>query len=440
MADQIPIKVLEDSGDTCGLAQFIAGDTVGTVDGGTGLTTQGICEFAQPGINAVACKTTYIGICAGKSEGAADENTYVGYAAGQNVSTGCYHTIIGSNAGCSITTCHSSVLIGSNAGDAITFGDFNTLIGTAAGSDMITASNNTALGFQAASATLCSNNVAIGTCAMIANTQGQDNVAIGLKAGATQVAAGCNNIFIGSCAGAVSLCQDNTLVGAYAGIAQTSATCNTMLGGCVGYGVVAGAGNVYLGYKSGLVNTSGNNNVFIGKSSGVVSTASCCLIIGNGTCDIITGDFATGNVAIAGALSKGSGSFNINHPLESKKDTHNLVHSFIEGPRADLIYRGVIELIDGNAEINVDTVSGMTEGTFVLLNRCVQTFTNNESNWDNVRGSIIDNILTIESNDSTSTASISWMVIGERCDKHMMDTTWTDADGRVIVEPIGTGT
>ena len=63
---------------------------------------------------------------------------------------------------------------------------------------MITASNNTALGFQAASATLCSNNVAIGTCAMIANTHGQDNVAIGLKAGATQVAAGCNNIFIGS--------------------------------------------------------------------------------------------------------------------------------------------------------------------------------------------------------------------------------------------------
>ena len=55
MADQIPIKVLLDgSSNTCGLAQFIAGDTVGTVDGGTGLATQGICGFAQPGINAVA--------------------------------------------------------------------------------------------------------------------------------------------------------------------------------------------------------------------------------------------------------------------------------------------------------------------------------------------------------------------------------------------------
>ena len=65
----------------------------------------------------------------------------------------------------------------------------------------------------------------------------------------------------------------------------------------------------------------------------------------------------------------------------------------------------------------------------------MQAFRNNESNWDNVRGSVTGNTLTIESNDSTSTASISWMVIGERCDQHMMDTDWTDNEGRVIVEP-----
>ena len=140
-------------------------------------------------------------------------------------------------------------------------------------------------------------------------------------------------------------------------------------------------------------------------------------------------------VCVTGALVKGSGSFKIDHPLEVKKDTHDLVHSFIEGPQADLIYRGVIELTDGCAQINVDTASGMTEGTFVALNRCVQAFTNNESNWDNVRGSVTGNTLTIESNDSASTASISWMVIGERCDKHIMEIDWTDDNGRVIVEP-----
>ena len=142
-----------------------------------------------------------------------------------------------------------------------------------------------------------------------------------------------------------------------------------------------------------------------------------------------------GGLIVAGAVSKGSGSFRIDHPLESKKDTHQLVHSFIEGPQADLMYRGVVQLVDGSAQINIDTVSDMTDGTFVALNRCTQVFTTNESNWDAVRGSVTGNILTIESNTTDSTACISWMVVGERCDQHMMDTAWTHSDGRVIVEP-----
>jgi hypothetical protein len=48
---------------------------------------------------------------------------------------------------------------------------------------------------------------------------------------------------------------------------------------------------------------------------------------------------------------------------------------------------------------------------------------------------VTGNILTIEAQDNTSTASVSWMVIGERQDKHMYDIEWTDDDGKVIVEP-----
>ena len=70
--------------------------------------------------------------------------------------------------------------------------------------------------------------------------------------------------------------------------------------------MVGGAGNVYLGYKSGLVNTSGNDNVFIGKASGVASTASCCLIIGNGTCDIIVGNFDIPRVGMVGCVGIGT--------------------------------------------------------------------------------------------------------------------------------------
>jgi len=142
----------------------------------------------------------------------------------------------------------------------------------------------------------------------------------------------------------------------------------------------------------------------------------------------------SGDVTISGALSKGSGSFKIDHPLESKSETHNLVHSFIEGPQADLIYRGKVTLIDGEATVNIDTVSNMTEGTFVILNTNIQCFTNNETSWGAVKGSLSGNILTITAQD-TSTDTISWMVIGERQDLHMIETDWTDDNGKVIVEP-----
>jgi hypothetical protein len=136
------------------------------------------------------------------------------------------------------------------------------------------------------------------------------------------------------------------------------------------------------------------------------------------------------------AFAKASGSFKIQHPLPSMNETHNLVHSFIEGPQADLIYRGTVLLVNGHATINIDTSAKMTEGTFVLLCRDVQCFTTNETDWTPVKGSVAGNILTIQAQDQTSTATISWMVIGERQDKHMYETPWTDKDGKVIVEPL----
>ena len=111
------------------------------------------------------------------------------------------------------------------------------------------------------------------------------------------------------------------------------------------------------------------------------------------------------------------------------------MHSFVEGPQADLIYRGKVTLVDGAATVNIDTAAGMTEGTFVALNTDVQCFTSNESDWDAVKGSVSGNTLTITCKNSSSTATISWMVVGERQDQHMKDTDWTDNDGKVIVEP-----
>ena len=142
------------------------------------------------------------------------------------------------------------------------------------------------------------------------------------------------------------------------------------------------------------------------------------------------------NVVFAGTVSKGGGSFKIDHPLPSMNGTHHLVHSFVEGPQADNLYRGRVTLVDGQASVNLDTTSNMTEGTFVLLNRDVQCFTSNETGWTAVRGTVSGNTISIEAQDNTCTDTISWMVVGERHDQFMYDNEFADDDGHIIVEPI----
>ena len=144
-------------------------------------------------------------------------------------------------------------------------------------------------------------------------------------------------------------------------------------------------------------------------------------------------DNPSSTLDVNGSLSKNSGSFKIDHPI--KPDTHHLVHSFVEGPQADNLYRGRVTLVHGQATVNLDEAGRMTEGTFVALNGNVQCFTTNEAGWTQVRGSVSGNILTIEAQDPACADEVSWLVIGERHDQHMIDTEWTDENGRVITEP-----
>jgi len=143
----------------------------------------------------------------------------------------------------------------------------------------------------------------------------------------------------------------------------------------------------------------------------------------------------TGTNVTCATLSKSSGSFKIDHPLPEKTNTHHLVHSFVEAPQADNIYRGTVDLVNGSATVNLDTAGRMSEGTFVLLNTNVQCFTTNESGWTAVKGSVSENVLTITAQEMCSD-TISWLVVGERCDTHMINTDWTDESGRIITEPL----
>tara|TARA_Y100001963_G_scaffold10301_1_gene13120 strand:- start:15819 stop:20222 length:4404 start_codon:yes stop_codon:yes gene_type:complete len=147
----------------------------------------------------------------------------------------------------------------------------------------------------------------------------------------------------------------------------------------------------------------------------------------------VSGDATVLGTMTCTTISKITGSFKIDHPLKPK--THSLVHSFVESPQADNTYSGKLRLIKGEAELNLDEYFGMTEGTIVALNRDFRVFTTNESNWDNVKGSVKNNILYIESNNPESMAEVSWLVIGERQDKEIHESDLTNDEGKIILEP-----
>jgi len=161
------------------------------------------------------------------------------------------------------------------------------------------------------------------------------------------------------------------------------------------------------------------------------ATAFNQIMLGTSTDTIVV----PGDLTVTGTVSKGSGSFKIDHPLPEKENTHHLVHSFIEGPRFDNIYRDSVRLINGRAEVNIDEKFKMTEGTFVALNRDISTFTTNEETWEHVRGKVTGNTLIIECENPLSSTMVSYMVIGERQDKHVLNSSFTDKQGKLIIEP-----
>jgi len=204
--------------------------------------------------------------------------------------------------------------------------------------------------------------------------------------------------------------------------------------------VLGGSGNPYVRIQAGAGGGTATTQYYEGGEffwqHGVRGADEKWYLTGNATLHSSYALMIDGqDVTVGGALAKGSGSFKIDHPLPSMKDTHHLVHSFIEGPRADLIYRGSVALSGGSASVDLDEEVGMTDGTWELLCRDPQVFLQNESGWSALKGSVSGSTLIITCKDSISIDTVSWMVVAERQDEHMMDTNWTDSNGRPIIEP-----
>ena len=146
--------------------------------------------------------------------------------------------------------------------------------------------------------------------------------------------------------------------------------------------------------------------------------------------------YASSGVTATTLSISGTKNFRIPHPLPALKSFKDLVHTSIEAPRADLIYRGTATLSSGSATVNIDTTSNMTSGTFVLLTQNVEVWLQNKTGWTEVRGSISGATLTITAQDNSSTDTVAWLVMAERADDEIKANTSveTDSDGHLIVE------
>lgn len=144
-----------------------------------------------------------------------------------------------------------------------------------------------------------------------------------------------------------------------------------------------------------------------------------------------------GNLSVPGTLSKGGGTFLIDHPLDPFNK--NLRHGFVESTEYLNLYRGLVTLENGRMNIDIDAAFGMSDGTFAALNADVMvTSLQNQNDFDRVciQGDPSTGKFTIVCENETSTAQIAWMVSGRRKDAFVLhlDENCERGTGRFIPE------
>ena len=163
--------------------------------------------------------------------------------------------------------------------------------------------------------------------------------------------------------------------------------------------------------------TGGGSNLVFGTSNTYGGITNEAIVINN-----------VGGVTVAGALSKGSGTFDIPHP--TRDAPWRLRHSFIEGPKADLMYRGTVVVpSSGSINVDLDEESGMTDGTWEALNQDPWSMVSSSGN--SVLWTFSGKTLTIT---APAGAMCQWIVIGERRDQVVLDWDATDEEGHLIAE------
>ena len=248
-----------------------------------------------------------------------------------------------------------------------------------------------------------------------------------------------NSVAIGNAAGSINQGANAISIGTYASL--TNQVGNSIVLNATGSTLNANTAGLFVSpiQPASAMGVSSINLLGYGSDNQVVTTGpSTITVLSNGNVGINTVN-PSATLQIVGSIAKSSGTFDISHPLYPGT-SKRLVHSFIEGPRCDLVYRGTTTLVLGvgtvdiNKECTYDPIGSMDAVTFEVLCTNPQVFLQNNSGFDKLIWSISGGTLTITSDDATSTATVGWMVVAERADPFIKLWDRTDTNGLLITQ------
>ncbi|MEO8435634.1 MAG: hypothetical protein ABI596_12120 [Pyrinomonadaceae bacterium] len=297
--------------------------------------------------NTFGNANSYFGVSAGSANTNGNGNSFFGYAAGFANTAGA-NSFFGVDAGYSNTSGNNNCFFGHLTGKENTTGATNSFFGANAGVANATGDNNSFFGSDAGHDNKAAGNSFFGAEAGFSNNSGIRNAFFGRSAGRASVS-GNDNTFVGYVAGDNSTGSDNTFVGSDAGGATTLGAGNTFSGSDAGDANTEGNSNTFMGKDAGNTNTTGSANTVIGfgadvGSSGLIfATAIGANAVVNNNNSVVLGRAADtvripGDLIVSGTVSKGGGSFKIDHPLDPANKT--LSHSFVESPDMMNVYNG----------------------------------------------------------------------------------------------------
>jgi hypothetical protein len=361
-------------------------------DAGFSTTTGGFSSFFGTGAgqnNTTGSANSFFGVDAGWGNTSGNENSFFGKFAGVHNTIGSYNSFFGKEAGYNNTTGNLNSFFGLDAGHSNIGGDANSFFGANAGSDNTTGDLNSFFGRGA------------GTY----NTTGGSNSFFGVTAGHTNTT-GVYNSFFGVDAGFNNTTgNDNSFFGKLSGLNNTTEDNNTFIGAYSnGHAGITNATAV--GYRAEVTQS---NSLVLGSINGV-NSASADTNVGIGTTAPQKKLHVVGDVRIDGNLSKASGSFKIDHPLDP--ENKYLYHSFVESPDMMNIYNGNITTgKSGEAIVTLPDYFSALNRDFRYQLTVIGTFSQAI-----VAEEIMGNRFTIKT--SAPNVKVSWQVTGIRQDAY----------------------